>query len=176
MKKFIFAAFTLCALAFAGCSKDDDGTKEQGGYKFKNAHLSFEYNLTGDVASMVEVIPSTTLPTDAGTASVSSDGTKHSIFISNIKCPAEFEVVYTLLPKRTANIEENKNYSFNAKYTYLVTRNFDDNSHVEGDSGGETLSGVMPGKNAAEFFEINGIQTFKFKLSADGFLEEIFEE
>lgn len=93
MKKFIFSVFALCALAFASCSKDDNGPKEQGGYNFKNSHLSFEYNLTGDVASLVEVLPSTTLPTDAGTASVSSDGTKHSIFISNIKCPAEFEVV-----------------------------------------------------------------------------------
>ncbi len=176
MKKFIFSAFALCTLAFASCSKDDNGPKEQGGYNFKNSHLSFEYNLTGDVASLVEVIPSTTLPTDAGMASVSSDGTKHSIFISNIKCPAEFEVVYTLIPKRTANIEENKNYSYKADYTFLVVRNFDDDSHVNGDSGSETLTGVMPGKSAAEFFEINGTQTFKFKLSADGFLEEISEE
>ena len=94
MKKFIFSAFAFVALAFASCS-ESGGVVEKEDYAFKNSHLSFEYNLVGDFANMVEVIPSTTLPTTSGTATASSDGTKHSLFISNIKCPAKF--VYAIL-------------------------------------------------------------------------------
>ena len=125
---------------------------------------------------MVEVIPSTTLPTTNGTATSSSDGTKHTIFISNIKCPAKFDVVYIIKPKKSAVVEENKNYEYTANYNYTITRNFSDSSHVEGDTDGETLTGVIQGKEMNNFFEKYGTQTFSFTLSADGFLQVEEEE
>ncbi len=177
MKRFLFAALAFMSLSFAACSDDNGGPAEGGGdYNFVNSHLSFEYNMSGDVAALVDVVPSTTLPASQGSASVSSSGNKHTIFISNIKCPAEFDVVYTLKPKDGITIEENKNYEYSADYNYVITRNFDDNSHIEGDSGGEKLTGVIPGKQAEDFFKMYGVQKFSFKLSVDGYLEEINEE
>ena len=82
MKKILFSAFAFVALAFASCS-ESGGVVEKGDYTFSGSHLLFEYNLVGDFANMVEVIPSTTLPSTSGTATPSSDGTKHSLFISN---------------------------------------------------------------------------------------------
>ena len=175
MKKFIFSAFAFVALAFASCS-ESGGVVEKEDYAFKNSHLSFEYNLVGDFANMVEVIPSTTLPTANGTATASSDGTKHSLFISNIKCPAKLDVVYIFKPKKTAVIEESKKYEYTANYNFAITRNFSDNTHVTADTGGETLTGVIPGKEMSSFFEKYGTQTFSFTLSADGFLQVEEEE
>ena len=109
MKKILFSAFAFVALAFASCS-ESGGVVEKGDYSFSGSHLLFEYSLVGDFADMVEVIPSTTLPSTSGTATPSSDGTKHSLFISNIKCPAKFDVVYIFKPKKSAVVEENKNY------------------------------------------------------------------
>lgn len=176
MRKFIFAALAFAALSFVSCSDDNGGTSSSGDAEFVNSHLNFEYNLTGDVASLVDVVPSTTLPASSGTASVSSDGTKHTIFISNIKCPVEFDVIYTLKPKNNIVIDDSKNYSYEANYSFVVTRNFTDGSHIPGSSGGEKLTGVVPGKNAEDFFAANGKQIFKFKLSTDGYVEEIDEE
>ena len=169
MKKFLFSAFAFVALAFASCS-ESGGVVEKGDYTFSGSHLLFEYNLVGDFANMVEVIPSTTLPSTDGTATPSSDGTKHSLFISNIKCPAKFDVVYIFKPKKSAVVEENKNYEYTANYNFSITRNFSDNTHVTGDTGSETLTGVIPGKQMSSFFEKFGTQTFSFTLSADGFL------
>ncbi|MBR5492991.1 MAG: hypothetical protein IKV77_07680 [Alistipes sp.] len=169
MKKILFSAFAFVALAFASCS-ESGGVVEKGDYTFSGSHLLFEYNLVGDFANMVEVIPSTTLPSTDGTATPSSDGTKHSLFISNIKCPAKFDVVYIFKPKKSAVVEENKNYEYTANYNFSITRNFSDNTHVTGDTGSETLTGVIPGKEMKSFFEKYGTQTFSFTLSADGFL------
>ena len=175
MRKFIFSALAFVALAFASCS-ESGGVVEKEDYAFENSHLLFEYNLVGDFANMVEVIPSTTLPTTSGTATASSDGTKHSLFISNIKCPAKFDVVYIFKPKKSAVVEENKNYEYTANYNFSITRNFSDNTHVTGDTGSETLTGVIPGKEMKSFFEKYGTQTFSFTLSADGFLQVEEEE
>jgi hypothetical protein len=169
MKKILFSAFAFVALAFASCS-ESGGVVEKGDYTFSGSHLLFEYSLVGDFANMVEVIPSTTLPSTSGTATPSSDGTKHSLFISNIKCPAKFDVVYIFKPKKSAVVEENKNYEYTANYNFSITRNFSDNTHVLGDTGSETLTGVIPGKEMNSFFEKYGTQTFSFTLSADGFL------
>ena len=73
MKKILFSAFAFVALAFASCS-ESGGIVEKEDYAFKNSHLSFEYNLVGDFANMVEVIPSTTLPTTNGSSASSSRG------------------------------------------------------------------------------------------------------
>ncbi len=169
MKKILFSAFAFVALAFASCS-ESGGVVEKGDYTFESSRLMFEYNLVGDFANMVEVIPSTTLPTTNGSSASSSDGTKHALVVSNIKCPAKFDVVYIFKPKKSAVVDESKNYEYTANYNFTITRNFSDNSYVIGDTGGETLTGVIPGKEMKSFFEKYGTQTFSFTLSADGFL------
>ena len=169
MKKILFSAFAFVALAFASCS-ESGGVVEKGDYTFESSRLMFEYNLVGDFANMVEVIPSTTLPTTNGSSASSSDGTKHALVVSNIKCPAKFDVVYIFKPKKSAVVEENKNYEYTANYNFTITRNFSDNTYVIGDTGSETLTGVIPGKEMKSFFEKYGTQTFSFTLSADGFL------
>ena len=134
MKKFLFAALAFASLAFVGCS-DDKGVVNKESYSFVSSHLSFNFTLEGDIADLVEVIPSTTLPTTDGTPSGSSEGSKNTLFISNIKCPAEFDVVFMLKPKKSVTIDQSKNYTYEASYDYSVTRNFDDNTHIVGSTG-----------------------------------------
>ena len=177
MRRFLFAALTFASLCcFTGCSeKGVNG--ETGDYTFISSHLSFNFHLEGDVASMVEVVPSCTIAADKGNVSSSSDGTKHNVFVSNINCPAKFNVVYTLKPKSTISIDENKSYTFKSKYDYSVTRNFSDNSHVVTETGTSSeMSGSVKGKDIGKFFEINQVNEFGFTFTVDGFIDDESEE
>ena len=176
MKRFLFTALTFASLCFAGCS-DNGINGEKGDYEFKSSHLSFNFNLEGDVASMVEVVPSSTITADKGTVSSSSDGTKHNVFVSNINCPAKFDLIFTLKPKSNITIEENKNYTYSSTYDYTVTRNFSDDSHLVSETAKSTeMSGTIRGKDIAKFFEINEKNVFSFSFSADGFIDDTTED
>ena len=176
MKKFLFAALAFASLVFVGCS-DDKGVENKESYSFVSSHLSFNFNVKGDLAELVDVVSTTTLPATDGTPSSSSEGTKHTLFISNIKCPAEFDVTFTLKPKNTAVIDESKKYSYEASYDFTLTRNFSDNTHIVGSTGSsDPMSGTVSGKDALKFFELYGKNTFSFKLTHDGYVDETEED
>lgn len=170
MKKFLFTALTFFSLAFAGCSESTE-VEPKPDYEFEGSTLVFNYTVTGSIAKYIEVIPSTTLPADAGTANISSDGNKHTISIPKIKCPAKFDVVYLFKPKSAGSIEDDEEYTLTTSYDFAITRQFSDGSHVDGGSGSETFSITFEGKDSAQFFEELGTSTFSFKLSSDGYLE-----
>lgn len=170
MKKFLFAALAFMSLAFAGCSESTE-VEPKPDYKFEGATVVFNYTVSGTIAKFIEVIPSTSLATDAGTAVVSSSGDTHTITISKIKCPAKFDIVYIFKPKSAGSIKEGEQYTLNTAYDFSITRNFSDGTGVSGGNGSETFSITFDGKDSAKFFEELGTSTFSFNLSSDGYLE-----
>lgn len=178
MRKFLFTALAFVSLGLASCSdKIDNGSSETPDYEYVNSHLNFVYDLQGDVASMVDVVPTTNLPASQGTLSSSKEGTKYVVSLSNIKCPNTFNITCTLKPKSNVTIEENKTYSFKLDCSFSVIRNFTDGSHITASSeSSPTLTGSFSGKDAAEFFEKNSTWVYEFGMSSDGFYEEISED
>lgn len=178
MKKFIFSAFALCALAFASCSDDNKGINgETPNYEFTGSHMTFVYNLSGDLASMVKVASSTTLPATQATINHSTEGTKHIVTLSNIKCPAKFDIVYQITPKDGISIDANQNYSYNLESSFSIIRSFSDGSHIPASSeSAPVISGYVMGKDLETFFKNNQTHTYKLNLSPDGFYEDPSEE
>ena len=171
MKKYLFAALAFASLAFAGCD-NPGGIVEKEDYKFENSHMLFNFNIGGELAKFIEVEGVTTLPASQGKATFSSDGTKHSMFISNIDCPAEFDIVFTLSPKSGLSVESSTKYNYTASYDYVVTRNFDDGSHIEGSKDqSDEMTGTVVGKNIENFFNIYKTNKFSFKITVDGFVD-----
>ncbi len=176
MKKFLYTALAFCSLALASCT-DPGGITEKENYDFESVHLNFNYNIGGDLASMVEVSATTTLPEGQGKATLSSENGKHTLFVSNVKCPVTFDVIYTLSPKSGISVEENKSYTYSASYDYVVIRNFSDNSHIDGSSDSwDGGSGSVKGKNLENFFNINKTSKFTFTLTHDGYVDDTPEE
>lgn len=179
MKRFLFAALAFMSLSFAACSDDNGGPAggETPDYEFLNSHMTFVYDLSGDLASMVNVAGSTTLPSSQGTMNNSTDGTKHIMTISNIKCPARFDIVYNLTPKGNIAIDDNTVYSYNLSCSYSIVRSFSDGSNVPASAeSAPVISGYVMGKDLEAFFKNNQTHTYQFQLSNDGYYEDIDEE
>lgn len=170
MRKFLFAALAFMSLAFAGCSESTE-VEPKPDYKFESSTVVFNYTVSGSIAKFIEVIPSTTLSTDAGTAVVSTNGDTHTIAISKIKCPAKFDIVYIFKPKSIDSIKEDEEYTLNTAYDFSITRNFSDGTSVSGGNGSGTFKITFDGKDSAKFFEELGTSTFSFNLSSDGYIE-----
>ena len=176
MKKFLFAALAFASLAFVGCS-DNKGVVNKDSYSFVSSHLQFDFNLDGELAKFVDVVPTTTLPTSQGLANTSAEGKRHTIFISNIKCPAKFDVVYILKPKKSVVADENTSYDYKTNYSFTVTRNFSDNTHIVGEEfTSSDITGSIKGKDIAKFIEVNSDMVFTFHLTHDGYIDDTESE
>lgn len=178
MRKILFSILAFVSLVFVSCNSNGGPTgSETPDYEFIGSHMTFVYNLSGDLASMVKVASSTTLPATQATINHSTEGTKHIVTLSNIKCPAKFDIVYQLTPKDGISIDANQNYSYNLESSFSIIRSFSDGSHIPANSeSAPVISGYVMGKDLETFFKNNQTHTYKLNLSTDGFYEDPSEE
>ena len=181
MRRFLFAALTFASLCgFAGCGDKIDidyGQTEAPDYVFVDSNMTFTYNLQGAVSEMVKVNVSSTLPASKGKTTVTNEGSKYTVSISNIQCPAQFELKFELEPKENLVIDANTVYDYKLDCGFTIVRTLSDGRYILANS--ETapqLNGTFLGSKAEEFLKINGTSIYTFGLSADGFYEEVVEE
>ena len=112
MKRFLFAALTFASLCcFTGCgdkNEIDYGQTETPDYVFVDSHMTFTYNLQGAVSEMVKVNVTSTLPASKGKTTVTNEGSKYTVSISNIQCPTEFDLKFQLVPKENLSLDDLK--------------------------------------------------------------------
>ena len=180
MRKFLFAALTFASLCcFAGCA--DKNETEYGpadeDFAFVDSYMTFNYDLKGDVAEMVDVKVSSTLPVANGTITTSKEGTKHIVSISNIKCPTAFDLKFELVPLAGVSVDANTVYDYQLDCNFTIVRRFTDGRYILGNSeSAPTLNGSFLGSKAEEFLKVNGTNVFTFGISADGYYEEVTED
>ena len=179
MRKFLFATLAFAALCFAGCNnmnEKDYGPADED-FAFVDSYMTFTYDLKGDVAEMVEVKVSSTLPASNGTVTTTKEGTKHIVSVANIKCPTAFDLKFQLVPMAGINVEENTVYDYQLDCNFTIVRRFTDGRYILGNSEtAPTLKGEFLGSKAEEFLKMNGTNVFTFGISADGYYEEVTED
>ena len=181
MRRFLFAALTFASLCcFTGCgdkNEIDYGQTETPDYVFVDSHMTFTYNLQGAVSEMVKVNITSNLPASKGKITTTAEGSKYTVSISNIQCPAQFELKFELEPKENLEIDANTVYDYKLDCGFTIVRTLSDGRYILANS--ETapqLNGTFLGSKAEEFLKINGTSIYTFGLSADGFYEEVVEE
>ena len=179
MRKFLFATLAFAALCFAGCDNknETDYPPADESFVFVDSYMTFTYDLKGDVAEMVDVKVSSTLPASNGNLSTSKEGTKHIVTISSIKCPTAFDLKFQLVPMEGISLDENTVYDYQLDCNFTIVRRFSDGRYILGNSEtAPTLKGEFLGSKAEEFLKMNGTNVFTFGLSADGYYEEVTVE
>ena len=181
MKRFLFAALTFASLCcFTGCgdkNEIDYGQTETPDYVFVDSHMTFTYNLQGAVSEMVKVNVTSTLPASKGKTTVTNEGSKYTVSISNIQCPTEFDLKFQLVPKENLSLDANTVYDYKLDCGFTIVRNLSDGRYILANSEtAPSMSGTFLGSKAEEFLKMNGTQTFTFGISSDGYYEEVVED
>ena len=172
MKKILFATLTLAALAFSACTSD--GGKEYTSSTYVDSLMAFEYKLTGDVLSYVNIKAECDIPAANGKVSViKPEPGVVTVNVSKIKCPTKFNITVKITPKQVNSFESEKSYTLGQSAVFSVFRLFEDGSYVSaGDGESSTEDTYYSGKELNTTFEKGTEIVFPFTFTADGYIDE----
>lgn len=172
MRKILFATLALAALAFASCTSDNK--KEYESSTYVESLLAFEYELTGDVLSYVNIKAECDIPAANGKVSVvKPEPGVVKVNVSKIQCPTKFNIKVKITPKNVNNLESEKSYTFGHNVNFSLFRLFEDGSYVSGGDGYDAIDeAYYSGKELNTTFENGAEVIFPFTFTHDGYIDD----